>query len=229
MAFKAGRYIALCFIFSVFMVAYLNSAVADVVHEKSSGQNRTGTERYFELIHDVVLGRKPLDTLDDKGRPILITAVLYGTDEQLRGLISAGADPNSNYSEIPAVIFAVSDRCEVGKLTSLLSAGADLEARESLGGAKPLHYAAQHVDTSCLSSLLKNGANPNATDGRGRTAYFYAIDYGNKDAVDALWAAGGDPFIKSNERLDAFLWSIVMGNPDVVRGVLVDYIKKGAD
>ena len=87
----------------------------------------------------------------------------------------------ARYSEDPAVINA------------LLSAGADLNARNK-SNATPLHFAAMfNEDPGAITALLSAGANPNA-DNRYTPPLHCAAWYNRNPAViNVLLNAGADP------------------------------------
>lgn len=79
---------------------------------------------------------------------------------------------------------------ENGKLSALIQAGADVNARAA-NGQTPLHVAADHGSYGGIRILLKNGANPNLKDDNGRTPVLLALPY-DHIAVDDLLAAGAE-------------------------------------
>lgn len=125
--------------------------------------------------------------------------------DNLKGIAAAlnnGADPNQMIAlnnnnkqvKLPLLSYAVYHR-----LTSLvalvLSKKPDL-SKTSSEGLTALHYAAQ--DTTKLAarlakSLLHAGADKDQTDRDGKTAFYHAADYNNKDVAQALADVKADP------------------------------------
>ena len=181
----------------------------------------------------IAAGADPNARID--GYPALQFAVRDGTVEIVQALLAAGADVNAFGEWVPgccqdrdtALHQAVrywdvcadrdfghcSERAEV--IQVLLGAGADVDAREKLGGWTPLHAAANEAGWSEVSEmllmLLDAGADPNARteDDRDRTplhlavwsissAATAALLEGNEEgrssaAIAVLLDAGADP------------------------------------
>lgn len=176
-----------------------------------------------KLIEQGAKGELHVDAKDRQGRPILITAILYGTTDQVQALVDQGFPPNSTYQKLPAITYTVSDTCYPEKLEILIDNGADINTAEPISGSYPIHSAVQHNDLSCLDVLLEHGAKPDVQDGLGQTPYFQALDFSNKKAMHRLWTAGANPAIKAANGLDVFHYSIIVGKTDLVKGLLTDY------
>ena len=94
---------------------------------------------------------------------------------------------------------------DTATLTALLAAGADPNARDSMGAYTPLHYAAafpshridedveRHLFAFAVPALLAAGADPNACDSAGFTPLHHAAIHSKPAAVTLLLAAGADP------------------------------------
>ncbi|MGD8840595.1 MAG: ankyrin repeat domain-containing protein, partial [Gammaproteobacteria bacterium] len=70
--------------------------------------------------------------------------------------------------------------------------GADLEAPNRIGGAHPLHVAADIGLPPVINLLIDLGAELDARDDLGRTPLIQAAIAGNSGAVEVLLAAGAD-------------------------------------
>jgi ankyrin repeat protein len=64
-------------------------------------------------------------------------------------------------------------------------------------GAESLIEAAKHGDLASVSTLLDQGADPNASAGDGMTALHWAAERGHGDVVHRLLSAGADPDAKT--------------------------------
>lgn len=114
--------------------------------------------------------------------PVLHFAA-WGNIVLARVLLERGANPNLGFGNC-----LWREPKEMAKL--FLGHGADVNGRESSG--QPLLNSRIHWNLpSVVLWLLKNGANPNATDAQGNTALHEAADRGINDVVvQALLAKG---------------------------------------
>ena len=120
----------------------------------------------------------------------LMYAALYGTADDLRALLDAGANPNAkNDAGATALFWAVDD---AAKTRLLLERGADVNVR-SLDGRTPLMVAAGRAGSSAvLTLLLDKGADP-TVDLDDLTALGEAAYAGDVAAMQLLMARGADP------------------------------------
>ena len=151
-----------------------------------------------------------VNTQDELGQTVLHGAAgKYGNAECVSKFLKHNADPNvkNKYGMTP-LHFAVG--CSNGpdrlsKLTLLLTANADVNAREYQQGRTSLHYVANDISgIDCMDILLGvNNINVNATDIAGKTALDYALSTETKSQTatkntqiiikmsDKLLSAGG--------------------------------------
>lgn len=196
------------------------SASASNMAAEVTSKDKLAAAGFYEFIERAASGQLPLEAQDSDGRPALITAIIFGTPAQVQRLLEQGHDANVAFLSIPAIFFTVSDQCAAEKLNLLIKAGATINLHEGMGGSFPIHSAAQHEDTRCLDALLQKGANPNAVDALGRTAYFYAIDFANKNAIQKLWEAEANPMLKARDGLDPFHYAIMSEKKDLIVDLL---------
>jgi ankyrin repeat protein len=102
-----------------------------------------------------------------------------------RALLNAGADPSQ---ALPGVAFYGDERA----IDALLSAGADVDARDS-HGATALIVAAKYGHTKSLQRLCAAGAGVEQVDERGRSALLWLACRGDfADAAGVLIKAGAN-------------------------------------
>lgn len=134
--------------------------------------------------------------------------------EQLRSLIAAGAPldaPTDHPSKKTPLQLAVSSkvsdergiwRYSAAIVDELLMLGAKVDVLHAKSGMQAIHYAARFGSVEAVLSLIKAGADPNATDDVGERPIFMCLE---RQAVDeerfpvfcALLAGGADPNLKS--------------------------------
>jgi len=156
------------------------------------------------------------DTADECGWTLLCHAALHGYTEVIEALLQRKADVKkdqpSHYAgqrghrEICRMLVAagaVDDyaqtherdaieawRCALGfdakGLREILSRRRDLAKSTGPMKRSMLHEAATNNDVDVLKVLLEFGADPNATDARGETAFSRAASHGQRAAVELL-------------------------------------------
>eukprot|EP01043_Picozoa_sp_COSAG02_P031729 COSAG02_NODE_2084_length_9892_cov_47.719085_6_plen_206_part_00 len=125
----------------------------------------------------------------------LVVAAKMGDVAAIRGLIAAGADPDSTHGrdDTPALCGAAAGSNNKGPAKAavqvLLESGASVDKPDSFG-VTPLMWAAICGNRDCLLLLLQNNASITAKDISGRTAFGAAKKDSSCFAVLEAWAAG---------------------------------------
>jgi NAD(P)-dependent dehydrogenase (short-subunit alcohol dehydrogenase family) len=86
---------------------------------------------------------------------------------------------------------------------ALIETGADLNAREGLGGSSPLITAATFGQTEAASALIEAGAALDQQNDEGSTALIAAAFLAHADIVELLLAAGADKSIRNTTGITA--------------------------
>ncbi len=86
---------------------------------------------------------------------------------------------------------------DVDAARELIAAGADLNARESMGGSSPLITAATFGHTGVAKALIAAGADVDQLNNEGSTALMTAAFFCRTEIVEALLAAGADKSIRN--------------------------------
>jgi hypothetical protein len=128
----------------------------------------------------------------------LVEAAKRGDLASVRRLLAKGAEANAKDPKmgIPALVYAASGS-HLPVVEALLAAGANIEARDLVGGTA-LIVAASAGRTPVVQALVGKGANVNARTRNGQTALMLAALQGHRDTVRSLLALGADPGIRDN-------------------------------
>lgn len=168
--------------------------------------------------------------------PPLSKAVETNNKELIAFLID-GVKQNPDSKDVsaknyPIAMAILSGNLEVAKM--LLAAGANLNIQNDKG-LTPLMLvmgtfeAAQQDQAkesvrSIVRFVLQSGANAEATDNKGKTALFYAVEQNDIPAIDLLLTAGADINHRNNAGETAIFTPAKDGNIDMVKTLL----QKGA-
>ena len=127
--------------------------------------------------------------------------VKTGTPESIQAAIDQGADVNAqNKDGFTPLILAVMLNHDPNVITTLLKAGANVNARDTKLGMTPLMWAARvNQSLKIIRTLLNNGADINARDTDGLTALIEAANTNpNSDVIATLLKAGGGTTANNN-------------------------------
>ena len=121
-------------------------------------------------------------------RRTFIKLVETGTPQQVQTAIDQGEDVNAQEKFLgwTALMYAARFNKNPEVITTLLKAGADVNAKDT-DGWTPLMWAAwKNQDLRVITTLLKAGADGKAESNEGKTAFDYAQDNESLRGTDAL-------------------------------------------
>jgi ankyrin repeat protein len=121
----------------------------------------------------------------------LYAACLNGSTAMIELLLEAGIDPNTTVAGETALMTAARTGT-VDALKTLLTHGADVNAKEPGQRQTALMWAAAENHASAVQLLVQHGADLKARSATGFTPLLYAVRTGSFDAVKGLLAAGAD-------------------------------------
>ena len=127
-------------------------------------------------------------------------------DDIIKLLLEQGADVDgiTENDRLTPLTRACYSPNNLGIIRLLLNAGADVNILSNEGdvlpaGDTPLHFAAIHNESICVTTLLAAGADPNIANAEGRTPLHVANLGSSLENVNALLAAGSDPLHQDND------------------------------
>ena len=173
------------------VVEYLVAQGADVTAKDDWGKTAliyAANVDNPQLIANLIkLDKTAVNLPDNSGNTPLIYAAQKGLDDNLKVLLSNGADVN--YRNPATGLSAISAAAAEGNSSAirlLVRTGkADVNIAD-LSGRTPIFYAVEQNQEDALRTLLLLGADPNAQDNQGGTALMRASAKGRQNCVDVL-------------------------------------------
>ena len=124
----------------------------------------------------------------------------YSRDDLVRMLDEAlgVAQPASEEAPVGTALHRAAMEGDLDTARELIAAGAELNAREPMGGSSPLITAATFGRTGVARALIAAGADVDQRNNDGSTALITAAFFCRTEIVEALLAAGADKSIRNN-------------------------------
>jgi len=114
-----------------------------------------------------------------------------------------GALPDGIPGGVPPLVHALGWATEIAGVRWLIEHGADVRMRWEATGETPLHVAARRWGVELIELLLRHGAELEARDAHGRSAYALAALAGNASVARRLLELGARDELGSLERFVA--------------------------
>lgn len=173
------------------VVEYLVAQGADVTAKDDWGKTAliyaANVDNPPLIANLIKLDKTAVNLPDNSGNTPLIYAAQKGLDDNLKVLLSNGADVN--YRNPATGLSAISAAAAEGNSSAirlLVRTGkADVNIAD-LSGRTPIFYAVEQNQEDALRTLLLLGADPNAQDNQGGTALMRASAKGRQNCVDVL-------------------------------------------
>jgi hypothetical protein len=141
------------------------------------------------------------------GHTALRLACVNNLPDQVKVLLSNGADPNLAAPELPIVLATRYPKC----LSALISAGADIQTYKGL-----MELSTWHNQIECVKLLLDAGVNPNDKHKEVYTPLTTAIRDNRPEILTLLLSKGADPDLKG-EGIPLFM---AVRNPTALKELL---------
>ena len=138
--------------------------------------------------------------------------LILATPKEIQAAIDGGADVNAYIGDLTPLITAAAYNKDPEVITTLLKAGAKLEAkdiRQGIGGTALLWAAYANSNPDMTSTLLKAGADIKACTDDGRTALIWAASNNPNplEVIKVLLNAGADATVKDKAGKTAYYYA----------------------
>jgi ankyrin repeat protein len=152
---------------------------------------------HADCVKALIDAHADLNPRDTKGRtPLMlsvggadeVTGPKPGAMECVHFLIAAGADVNARDSDGGTALMKAAYTGDLGMLTALVAAGADVHAQ--IDGFTALTQAAYMHRAHCVAALIAIGADVNVRHRTGQTPLMFAVRNADVESVGTLIAAG---------------------------------------
>lgn len=178
---------------------------------------RSESEQNLIRNHLIALGAKPVPARNYN----LIRSVNENSIEEIRSLISAGAEVNfvNNRGESPLFLAMKSGNREIIDL--IISAGAELNCTNS-SNESPLMIAVRENNFPLVQKLVKSGADINFKTPEGRTALFECTASGKTEIYSYLREKGADITVVDSYGETLLFGAARNGNLPLVKSLLAE-------
>ncbi len=197
------------FKFRQFWVCVITTAMFGVLcHQVWAGDSSgTGQNDLTEAIsagdvsalNDSLAQGYPLDSEDENGNTLLLTAILSGQEKIAQILIEKGADVNVQpHSHGLSPLMVASVRAMENVVPVIIAHGARVNATGKRGQTA-LYLATFSKKSKIVQDLLEAGADPNLADEQNQGPLYLATLKGEQEMVRMLLDKGADVHIKAGE------------------------------
>ncbi|KAJ3114643.1 hypothetical protein HDU96_001842 [Phlyctochytrium bullatum] len=160
------------------------------------------TEMVELLVHR---GGADVHAVDARRWSALLASCHAGHVDTLGALVACGADFRATDAAGAGGLHLATCGGHAGVVAALIARGADVDAPAAgLGGSAALHLAVGHDHADVVHVLVEQGgAAVDAKDAAGFTLLFFAVQWNNVEAVEALFAAGANVFERNGRGFTA--------------------------
>jgi ankyrin repeat protein len=201
-----------------------SGARVDLCNEHGQGIFLLVAERDWGYVADMI-AKRALATTPEVYSVSLLTATYYGNEKQVSNLLDQTKEAPSkctNFEEMALFLAVERDFPDVVQI--LLSAGVDVDAKDSIGQTS-LHRATRRGSARLIRTLFRNGAKVDIMNDDGRTAWSANISSKNERILQILLDEGADPNTRGHNGVSELYSAAAGGNTEVVKLML----KSGTD
>lgn len=147
-------------------------------------------------------------SVDENGWTALHHAVAQNNLDEVRRLITIGADVNHRNRFGQTALMRASWHRGLRVMRCLLNAGADIDRQDQDSARSALMYAVWNDKPDNLRLLLQRGANPDLRDREGWTALMHTVLTSDTRCTRLLLAHGANPLVTNHAghtTLDVFV------------------------
>ncbi len=127
-------------------------------------------------------------------------AAMQGDRATVRALLKQGADVNAVQGDGLTALHWAARKGDAELASTLVLAGANVQATTRLGAYTPLHMAAEAGSAGVVKALVTGGADVNAATLAGTTPLMLAAAAGDVESIKALVQAGANVNARETER-----------------------------
>jgi ankyrin repeat protein len=183
----------------------------DAQDEKGKTALMTAIEKGHQDLADLLLQHNPrLEIQDKEGHTALAWAALQGNLATFSMLMRQGAQLSVGDKRGLSLLMKISKCCERNGpqiAQVLLEHGANVNARSKGQKNTALMYAAQNNQIEMAEWLLDNGAEIDAANSYGYTAYSRAADFGNDELAQLLQRRGANTRMPKKDFISPYFLS----------------------
>jgi ankyrin repeat protein len=208
---------------------YMNLVIRGGFEEQSAALHLATNNRNFNVVQILLENGADVNTVDGRGRTILMYAATAGLTGMIQPLLVYGADADARDESGRTALHRLVATGDLKAIEILVRHGADVSARNNTGYT-PLMYAAFGAKPDAVKALLTNAPEVNTKDKGGRAALDHAmfpLTYFSIAIRDVLLQHGAD----TNIRVDNFeplLTAVVRSQDYSVADVQV-FLRYGAN
>ncbi|KAG8529896.1 uncharacterized protein KY384_005377 [Bacidia gigantensis] len=124
------------------------------------------------------------EQIDLRFRNLLFSSISHGKEDEVRNLLDKGMDADMENHCGWSTLICAADAKQVAISELLLKRGGD-PCHETIGGRRPLHFAAENGTLEIVNLLLEcPSIDLNYQDHHGETAFFKAASHGHDSVVE---------------------------------------------